>query len=273
MGKPMENPMNEDTSVLYALWLTCIPGIGITLRNRLLDAFGTAQNIYAAGRDELLSIRGLGSRQCEAILAAAADPEYLAYAKWLAEDCSSKQTAILTRDSCEGRPLFDRLNALGEQAPSLLYARGTIKKLPCTIGIVGARRCTQEDKIRTARIAEEYTDKGCAIISGMAKGVDAYAQTACLDGGGYTVAVLGCGPDICYPREHAVLMECIAESGLLLSEYPPGTKPAVYRFPERNRIIAGLSDRVLIIAAGRKSGAEITAEWSRKLGRETEFIG
>ena len=104
-----------------------------------------------------------------------------------------------------------------------------------TVGIVGARRCTQEEKLKVKEITEQYVSDHTAIISGMAKGIDSYGHTACLKTGGYTIAVLGNGLDICYPCEHMRLMEKIAENGLLISEYPPGTQSAKYRFPQRNR--------------------------------------
>ena len=138
--------------------------------------------------------------------------------------------------------------------------------------IVGARRCTQEEKFKVKEITEQYVSNRTAIISGMAKGIDSYAHTACLKSGGYTVAVLGNGLDICYPCEHRKLMEQIAERGLLISEYPPGTQPAPYRFPKRNRLISAWSDKLIVVAAGRGSGAFITAEYEKKYGREVEVM-
>ncbi|MDY3714362.1 MAG: DNA-processing protein DprA, partial [Blautia sp.] len=108
--------------------------------------------------------------------------------------------------------------------------------------------------------------------SGMAKGIDSYAHTACLKSGGYTVAVLGNGLDICYPCEHRKLMEQIAEKGLLISEYPPGIRPAKYRFPCRNRLISAWSDKMIVVAPGKGSGALITAEYEKKYGRKVEVI-
>ena len=113
-----------------------------------------------------------------------------------------------------------------------------------------------------------HVNNGECIISGMAKGVDAYAHTACMEAGGYTIAVLACGLDICYPSEHRLLMERISEKGLLLSEYAPGVPPVQYNFPRRNRIISAWSDRLTVIAPGKGSGVFITADESRNLGRE-----
>lgn len=111
-----------------------------------------------------------------------------------------------------------------------------------------------------------------AIISGMAKGIDSYVQTACLKLGGYTVAVLGNGLDICYPEEHRLLMKRIEEKGLLISEYPPGTLPAKYNFPRRNRLISAWSDELVVISPGKGSGSLITAKYSENYGRKVKII-
>lgn len=129
-----------------------------------------------------------------------------------------------------------------------------------SVGIVGARRCTQSDKYKAATITEKYVSDGWTIVSGMAKGIDSYAHTACLNAEGYTVAIVGNGLDICYPSEHKRLMDAIEENGLLLSEYPPGPQPSRYTFPQRNRLISAWSDEVVVIGAGKGGGALITAE-------------
>ena len=146
-----------------------------------------------------------------------------------------------------------------------------IQRMDKTVGIVGARRCTQETKRAVAELAVAYTEKQTAVISGMAKGVDSYAHTACLKAKGYTVAVLANGLDICYPSEHEKLKECIENKGLVISEYPPGIRPTKYTFPKRNRLISAWSDELIVVAAGKKSGALITADYSKKYGRKIIF--
>ena len=106
----------------------------------------------------------------------------------------------------------------------------------------------------------------------MAKGIDSYAHTAALKSGGYTIAVLGNGPDICYPKEHQTLYEAIAQMGCVVSEYPPGVTPRSYMFPRRNRLIAALSDKLYIIGAGRNSGTNTTAAFCRKYQRWSRDI-
>ena len=155
---------------------------------------------------------------------------------------------------------------------SVAAVTGTAGVSEKTVGIVGARRCSQQDKRKAVKIAEYYTEKQNAIISGMAKGIDSYVQTACLKLGGYTVAVLGNGLDICYPEEHRLLMKRIEEKGLLISEYPPGTLPAKYNFPRRNRLISAWSDELVVISPGKGSGSLITAKYSENYGRKVKII-
>ncbi|MCI5649232.1 MAG: DNA-protecting protein DprA [Fusicatenibacter sp.] len=160
-----------------------------------------------------------------------------------------------------------------EDAPIVLYYKGHFEYMKDPVAIVGARRCTQEAKFRAVELAEQYTRNGQTIISGMAKGIDSYAHTACLNAEGYTVAIVGNGLDICYPSEHKKLMDCIIEKGLMISEYPPGIKPSRYTFPRRNRLISAWAEHIVVIAPGKGSGALITAEYGRKYGRQVEIIG
>lgn len=102
----------------------------------------------------------------------------------------------------------------------------------------------------------------------MAKGIDSYAHIACINKGGYTIAFLGCGVDVVYPKEHLKLMEKIIETGLVISEYPPGTKPDANNFPKRNRLISAFSKKLLVAEATEDSGSLITAEYARKYGRK-----
>ncbi|MBQ9438320.1 MAG: DNA-processing protein DprA [Lachnospiraceae bacterium] len=147
----------------------------------------------------------------------------------------------------------------------ILYVKENLKinEFNNSIGIVGARRCTAVGKktaINTARMA---VDANTAVISGMAKGIDSYAHTAAIKSCGYTIAALGNGVDICYPKEHEKLHEEIAERGCVLSEYPPGTPLREYYFPKRNHLIAGLSDKLYVIDAGRNSGTLSTVDYSK----------
>ena len=250
--------------MIYWIWLTQIPQIGPILSNRLLEEFITPDQIYKADEKALRVIKGINNRQIESIQ----NSKSLDVAEEILNSCRKKEISILIKQD----PQYPLKAKIVEDAPPVLYYQGVFKHFGCTVGIVGARRCTQEVKNQCAHITQSYVQQGIPIVSGMAKGIDACAATVCLNEGGYTVAVLGNGLDICYPSEHQLLMEKIREKGLLISEYPPGTKPMRYTFPKRNRLISAWSDKVIIIAPGKGSGAFITGDYAKKYGREIQIV-
>ena len=153
--------------------------------------------------------------------------------------------------------------------PAELFYKGNIDilKRRC-VSIVGSRGTTSYGRNTSVKIAGNAAEAGLAVVSGMARGIDTCAHRGALDAGGDTVAVLGCGVDICYPAENKKLKECIERDGLVISEYPPGTGPQKYHFPQRNRIISGLSELTVVVQAGNSSGALITAELAAEQGRD-----
>ena len=166
---------------------------------------------------------------------------------------------------------------LGEYAhkPMLLFYYGDIKKInKCTgsMAVVGSRNVTPYGKDVTVKAVEVLSGCGVMIVSGMARGIDAIAHRTALDNGLFTVAVLGCGCNVVYPAENISIFKRIKEQGVLLSEYPPDKKPFKANFPARNRIIAGLSDFVLVTEAGTSSGALITADFALDGGRDVMSV-
>jgi DNA processing protein len=136
------------------------------------------------------------------------------------------------------------------------------------VAIVGTRRITAYGRQVAAKISEKLSQSGVTIISGLARGVDGIAHKSTLDAGGRTIAVLGCGLDQVYPPEHRTLAARIAEAGALVSDYSPGTKPEAMNFPPRNRIISGLSMATVVVEAGKRSGALITAGFAVEQGKD-----
>ena len=136
------------------------------------------------------------------------------------------------------------------------------------VAIIGSRRCSDYGKRLTVEVCEFLAQNHVPIISGMAKGIDGYAHTACLKAGGYTIAILGCGTDICYPIEHIDLMHKIIEKGAVISEYPPGIKAYASHFPNRNRLISAWCKKLLVVEAGDKSGSLLTASFAKDQNRE-----
>jgi DNA processing protein len=166
----------------------------------------------------------------------------------------------------------ERLHEL-PRPPQVVYARGTFAiAAPPAVAIVGTRRATGYG-VRVARaLATACVRAGICVVSGLARGIDGAAHEAALAAGGRTVAVLGTGPDLHYPRSHRWLQERIAEEGLLISEHPPGSSGHAGAFPLRNRLIAALADLTIVVEAGAESGALITARHAHELHRRVGVV-
>jgi DNA processing protein len=163
-----------------------------------------------------------------------------------------------------------RLGSIHDPPPGL-FLRGTASPellSEPSVAVVGARSCSDYGAHVARMLGRELASTGVVVVSGLARGVDGWAHRGALEGAGRTVAVLGCGIDRDYPRAHASLAGRIAESGLLVSEYPPGVAPAPWRFPARNRIVAGLCAATVVVEARERSGALITADLALEEGRE-----
>jgi DNA processing protein len=161
------------------------------------------------------------------------------------------------------RAIFDPPPALylrGDGEPDVLADRA--------VAVVGARSCSPYGEQVARMVGRELAAAGLVVVSGLARGVDGEAHRGALEGGGVTVAVLGCGIDRDYPASNARLSRRIEERGLVVSEYEPGVEPAPWRFPARNRIIAGLVEAVVVVEARERSGALITADFALEEGRE-----
>lgn len=174
---------------------------------------------------------------------------------------------FLARSSRE----FPRLLGAIHDPPAGLFLRGTgdpaLLSRPA-VAIVGARACSGYGASAARTIARDLARAGLVVVSGLARGIDAEAHRGALDAGGTTVAVLGCGIDRDYPAAHAELARRIAGTGLIVSEYAPGVEPAPWRFPARNRIVAGLTAATVVVEARERSGALITADFALEEGRE-----
>ncbi|MDD2421983.1 MAG: DNA-processing protein DprA [Heliobacteriaceae bacterium] len=245
----------------YWVWLTRIKGVGPVNQKRLLEKFPSPEAVFYATPLELAKaglradmVRAVQTAQCPRILAAAAQ---------IAREAAAIGIRILTYSD----PRYPVAAKTLPAAPVVLYYRGRLGPALPGVAIVGSRRCTAYGKDVAVQAATFLARQGIPVVSGMAKGIDSYAQTACLKAGGYTVAVLGHGPDFCYPREHQTLFERIIADGLVLSAYPPGTPPKKEFFPARNNVISAWSHTVLVVEAGEKSGALLTAQYAREANR------
>ena len=249
-----------NSSSVYWIWLSQINGVGPVIAKLLLDGFKTPQNIYKATKFELENIRGIGSITADTIF----NSKSLVNAEEILKKCEKLNIDVLTY----GDALYpDEVKNI-KKAPVILYYRGNIIQDSIGVAIVGSRRCTDYGKRLTVDAAEFLAQNNIPIISGMAKGIDGYAHTACLKSDGYTIAILGCGLDICYPKEHIELMQRIIEKGAIISEYPPGTNPDANHFPMRNRLISAWCKKLLVVEAGEKSGSLLTATYAKEQNRQ-----
>lgn len=160
-----------------------------------------------------------------------------------------------------------------QNPPTILYYLGTL--LPqdeCSISVVGSRNCTEYGRVATEKIVTDLAQNNITIVSGMALGIDTYAHTSALNQNCRTIAVLGCGVDVIYPRSNETLYKKIINNGAVLSEFLPGTKPYSWNFPTRNRIISGISSGTLIIEANIKSGTMTTANWASDQGKNVYAV-
>lgn len=173
----------------------------------------------------------------------------------------------------EGEPQYPQRLARVPDRPYALYCAG---KLPQegkkAVALIGARDCTAYGRYMAEQFGAAFAKAGVQVISGMARGIDGVGQAAALKAGGYSLGVLGCGVDICYPRENRTLYEDLLAAGGVCSEYPPGTEPRGVLFPPRNRIISGLCDAVLVVEARDKSGTLITVDMALEQGREVYAV-
>ena len=168
-------------------------------------------------------------------------------------------------------PSFPPLLGAIHDPPAGLFMRGAARADVLTrpaVAVVGARACSPYGAQVARMLGRELAGGGLVVVSGLARGIDGYVHRGALDAGGTTVAVLGCGIDRDYPAAHAELARAVARDGLVVSEYPPRVEPAPWRFPARNRIIAGLCAATVVVEARERSGALITADFALEEGRE-----
>lgn len=252
-------------------WFTNIKGIGRKTRNRLLETFGSLRELYGADEEAVMGINYLCMEKKRRIM----DSRRRYNEKGLYDTVRSGITFI-HRDS-DGYP--PRLKDIPDM-PHALYIKGDIS--PCAAGmaladmpsvaVIGSRKCSKYGYETAYRIGFELADRGIAVVSGMARGIDSAALRGCIDAGGIPVAVLGCGVDICYPPNNIELYTQICRKGIIISEYPPKTEPLSCFFPERNRIISGLGDALVVVEAGVRSGTFITVDMALEQGKEVYAV-
>lgn len=255
--------MAESSDTKYWLGFSVFPGIGPVRFAQLLSQFGSAENAWKASEKDLFGSTLYDSTVKQFILFRASfnlerHEELLA---------KKQVTPLLLTDLLYPEPLKQVADA-----PFVLYVRGQLEEKQevynTYVAIVGTRKVSVYGTQVTRTLTETLVSAGCAIVSGLAFGVDSIAHQTTLAAGGKTVAVLGCGVDYCYPRSNQPLYdEIIANGGAIVSEYPLGSAPTRGSFPARNRIIAGMSQATIVTEGTADSGALITADEAFKLNR------
>ena len=254
--------MNE---AVYLLSLQNKTGIGGITLKKLVDIYGTAENVFKAELNDLIQYGVISKESAQAIKGFTKWDLYLNEYKKVE---NSRYLYITYKDiiyPVNLKNIYD--------IPMLMQYYGNIKNTDCNaIAVVGSRNCDEYGRYVTENIVKQLVEKGITIVSGMARGIDTIAHRSAIKYGGRTIAVIGSGLDICYPPENRELFEVISENGYVLSEYQLGTQPESTNFPRRNRIISGLSLGVLVIQANIKSGALITAQYALEQNREVFAI-
>lgn len=252
--------MTMDDWKQYWVGFNLVKGIGPARMRVLLDVFGDAKTAWNASRRDLEEA-SFHPKLVDNIWLV--KQSALLEKTW--EKVLTKGIRILTWDDSD----YPRSLREIDQSPPVLYVLGQLDALDQpAVAIVGTRRITQYGRQVSKELAAELAQRGILVVSGLARGVDAAAHQAALDAGGRTVAVLGSGVDQIYPPEHRKMADRIQTNGAIISDYPPGTLPEAGNFPPRNRLISGLSRAVVIVEAGDKSGALITAAFAADQGKE-----
>lgn len=255
MGK-----MNEYEENLYWYWLYNIEGIGLKSIQKLMNYFESPKEIYFKCKVENLQELKIQSKGIQNFF----ESKNMENVKGQYNHLMKKNIKVITyADEMYPKKLKNIY-----QPPGVLYVRGQLpKEDKITIAIVGARNCSNYGKEIAMYFAKELSKAGVQIVSGLARGIDSFAHRGSLNEVGKTFGILGCGIDVCYPKENLDLYMNMIEQGGIISEYNMGYRPLKGNFPMRNRIISGFSDGILLVEAKEKSGSLITMDMGLEQGK------
>lgn len=257
--------MEELENKRYWIWLSLIKNLGSKRKLKLLELYKNPEGIYKLTKEELININGIGEAIANDIIISKNEKILNYHIKYMKEN-NIKIININEREYPQAlKKIYD--------PPISLYVKGNIEKLNNkNIGIVGCRECTTYGKKSAEYFSYNLSKQNINIVSGLAKGIDSYAHLGSLNTGN-TIAVLGNGLDMIYPKENLELAnEIIKRGGTIISEYPCGTKPDKMKFPARNRIISGISSGIIVIEAKEKSGTLITVDFALEQGRDVFVV-
>jgi DNA processing protein len=258
--------MNRDGELKAIYFLKQIPNIGNVRILNILNSFKNPADIFIAGEPELARVEGLTHANCRAIIQerkniSAIEEKF----NELLDKCERKNINIITINDEEYPRNLKRIF----NAPVMLFYKGKLSPSDeFSIGVVGTRYCSDYGRDACIKIVEELARKKIPIISGLAKGIDCVAHVTALKNHTLTYAILGCGVDVIYPAENRKVYEAIEEKGAIISEYEPGAKPDKGNFPDRNRIVSGISLGILVAETGLKGGSLLTTGFALDQNRE-----
>jgi len=249
----------------YWIWFSRINKIGAKTQNELLEKYKSPENIWNLTRKELTKDKIINNEQIETIL----NTEYRKNLEKYAEYMHKNNIKMITiHDEKYPQKLCNIYDP-----PVVLYVMGNDSILNnLSLGIIGSRLCSNYGKHIAEHFAYNLSKHNINIISGLAKGIDVYAHMGTIKANKSTIAVVGCGLDIVYPKENREIFKKIIKSGTIVSEYIIGTKPEKMNFPARNRIISGLADGILVVEASKKSGTFITVDFALEQGKNIYAI-
>jgi DNA processing protein len=241
--------------------LSLIRGVGETTLRRLVEVFGSPEEVFRVSATQLQQLGKLNQPVADRIVQFS-NSDLIADQMRLMERHGTRLLTFLDNGYPENLRQLD-------DSPPVLYVKGKMEREDArAVALVGSRKATVYGKLMAQKLAAGLVRAGITIVSGMARGIDTTSHRTALDQGGRTVAVLGCGVDVVYPPENRALMQQIAKRGAVISEFPMGTKPLAGHFPTRNRIISGLSLGVVAVEASEASGVFSTAKWAADQGRD-----
>lgn len=244
----------------YMYWLANVKGVGTRMKRRLLAQAGSAEELYFLPEKQLGMLDGMDEESLKSILESRKQDMEEAYLRMCAEGISFL--------ALEDSDYPQKLKAIPDP-PLGLYVKGCLpEQEQKTVAIVGARLCSEYGRAVAKELGKRLAAMDVCVVSGMARGIDAAGHTGALEASGMTCAVLGCGVDVCYPSSHRKLYGDILGKGSIISEYPPETQPLPALFPQRNRIISGMSDVVVVVEAKERSGSLITADQALEQGKD-----
>lgn len=261
MSQPDDSPDPSPEELIDLLRLEMVSGVGPRIRRALLDRFGTPAAVLSAAPSELREVQGVGPKLTERIVHARNEIDV----EGEIAICREQGVTILT----EAHRDYPRALREIHDPPGVLFLRGEVRPEDgLAVAIVGTRHATLYGKQQAERLAAGLARSGVCVVSGLARGIDAAAHRGAIAAGGRTLAVLGSGVLNIYPPEHETLAQEVAAHGAVISENPPRVAPLAGMFPQRNRIISGLSQGVIVVEAGQQSGALITARHAMEQGRD-----